>query len=110
METEKSIDNLLSLTKIDSKEKIKALKLHFVNGMDIGLAAELAGIPQPHLSKVISDINTIAEKCEKYHENKTYHLTSIKENSQKALSILLASKDSFNPALIEKAIETLQEK
>ena len=72
METEALIDCLLSLTKIDSERKIKALKLHFVNGFDITNAASQADIAQPKVSEAVKALNEIAKHCEKFLEIKRY--------------------------------------
>lgn len=82
MESAEKINCLLALTKIDSERKIKALHYHFVNGIDVDLAASMSSLPQPNLTEVIHTLNAVAEKCEKYHELRIYQLSGINKNKE----------------------------
>ncbi len=67
-ETEAKIDTLLKLTKITGERKIKALKLHFVDGLEITHAAMASKLPQPNVTEVVDTLKKVAEHAERYHE------------------------------------------
>ena len=70
MESEQKMSILISFTNITSDRKVEALNLHFVKGMDISSAAAMADLPASNLSVLITRMNEVAEKCERYFEYK----------------------------------------
>jgi hypothetical protein len=68
MESEKSIDLLISMTKIKSEPVIDALKAHFVEGSHVQIAAEKNGLEKSNLTRDIKKINVIAVKMNEYFE------------------------------------------
>ena len=68
LESEKSIDILLSLTKIKSESVADAIKMHFVSGAQIQAAADTYDISKGNLSRDIKKLNVIAAKINQYFE------------------------------------------
>lgn len=67
-ESEKSIDLLISMTKIKSEQVIDALKMHFVAGAQLQMSAEANGLEKSNLSRDVKKINLIAAKINQYFE------------------------------------------
>jgi len=67
-ESEKSIDLLLSLTKIKGESVIGAIKMHFVSGAQVQAAADTYDLSKGNLSRDIKKLNVIAVKINSYFE------------------------------------------
>jgi hypothetical protein len=68
MESEKSIDLLISMTKIKSDSVVSAIKMHFVGGAQVQAAADTYDLSKGNLSRDIKKINEIAAKINQYFE------------------------------------------
>ena len=68
MESNQSIDLLISMTKIKSESVIDALKTHLVDGAAVQMAAEKNGLEKGNLSRDIKKLNVIAVKINQYFE------------------------------------------
>lgn len=78
MESPEKIDLLLSVTKIERPELIRALKDYYCLGFSKSKAGSLNGVASQNLSTPIDRLDEIAEAFEKYIELKTNELTSSK--------------------------------
>jgi predicted transcriptional regulator len=62
------IELLLSLTRIDSKSQVKALKLHLNKGFTPELIASTYGVNKSNFSRVLSKLNATALIVERIKE------------------------------------------
>ena len=85
MESEKKIDLLLSVTKIERPELIRALKDYYCLGFSKTKAGALNGVVSQNLSIPIERLDEIAEAFEKYIELKTNELTSSKLSKEQQI-------------------------
>ena len=67
-ESEAKIDLLLSLTRINSVNKIDALKLHLVKGYPAVTAYELCDVKQQNFKSILDALNSVYTIHEKLNE------------------------------------------
>ncbi|GIU52768.1 hypothetical protein TUM4438_46230 [Shewanella sairae] len=67
-ESEAKIDLLLSLTRINSVNKIDALKLHLVKGYPAVMAYELCDVKQQNFKSTLDALNRVYTIHEKLNE------------------------------------------
>ncbi|GIU52777.1 hypothetical protein TUM4438_46260 [Shewanella sairae] len=67
-ESEAKIDLLLSLTRINSVNKIDALKLHLVKGYPAVMAYELCDVKQQNFKSTLDALNRVYTTHEKLNE------------------------------------------
>ncbi len=68
LESEESIDIIISMTKLSSEKMIKALKYHLVNGAAEKMAVAAFGVTQSNFNRDLSKLNDVARKIDKYFE------------------------------------------
>ena len=64
-ESAKRVELLLSLTRIESENQIKALKLHLTNGASEAFAASTYGVNKSNFSRALKTLNDTAQIVEK---------------------------------------------
>lgn len=68
METQRSIEILLSFAGITSEKMIGALESHFIAGNNVQNSADLNGVSKSNLSRDIKKLNLVASKINEYFE------------------------------------------
>ncbi len=68
METEASIDSLISFTKLSSENMRKAFIRHYVNGMEQALACTISGVKEPNFVRDSNIIIEVARKINAHNE------------------------------------------
>lgn len=73
-QTEKRLDLLLSLTGIDSPNKIEALNMHLVAGWDAGISARTNVVDVGNFSRCLATLEEVAQTVEQIKELDWSHL------------------------------------
>lgn len=68
METEKGIDILISLTRMNSDNMRHALMRHYVNGWSDATACSCSGVSLSNFSRDSKKLNEVARLIDTYHE------------------------------------------